>query len=343
MAREHIWKPLHRPELGLSNAISNVVLKQEWQDPDLLTSVRLGPTLIITSDYGGDYKASHYESLAFLVADLTFCWLWNEFRQKVRGEILKDSRSISYKKLTSDKRRAKALVPFLRAANTIPGLLITFLIDRRIASTFSEPIPESGSRSQVGELSKWKRKPFGKLSRIGHLGAMLIACLSAPGQNVLWVTDQDEIAPNVEKLTEATQIIAHYLNHYVPHNMGHFRFGTTKSDDGSMEIEDLAALPDLAAGSMSEIVTCAFDNQGMPLGRVHIPLPKEISQKAHAIFGWLADGPHPLRKMVIRVDQTSKDAYSVKHLGTLLESPILEYDWRPEFREYMQDKIIVPR
>jgi len=342
MTREHIWKPLHRPELGLCDTISNVILKQEWQEPELLTSVRLGPTLLITSDYGGDYKASRYESLSFLVADLTFCWLWDEFREKIRREILQDSRSMSYKKLMSDKRRARALVPFLRAANTIPGLLITFLIDRNIAPSFSEPIPEDGSLSQVGELSKWKEKSFGKLSRIGHLGAMLISCLSAPGQNVLWVTDRDEIAPNVGKLTEATTIIAHYLNHYVSHNMGHFRFGTTEVDNGSMEIEDLAALPDLAAGAMSEVMTHILESQGMPPTQIHIPLPKGVLEKAHAILGWLADGPHPLKKMVIYVDQTDNSTYNVKFLNVQLESPIAEYDWRPEFQGYMRDKIIIP-
>jgi hypothetical protein len=341
MAREHIWKPLRRPELGLSDAISNVISKQEWLDPDLLTSVRLGPTLIVTSDYGGDYRASHYESLSFLVADLAFCWLWDEFREKVRREILGDSRSMSYKKLMSDKRRAKALVPFLRAANTIPGLSVTFLINKEITSLFSEPIPENSSISQVGELGKWKEQAFGKLSRIGHLGAMLIACMSAPGQDVLWITDQDEIAPNVGKLTEATRIIGHYLNHYLSHNIGHFRFGTTQSDSGSMEIEDLAALPDLTAGAMSEIMPRAFENQGIPPEQMFVPLPKGVSKKAQAILGWIADGLHPLRKAVICVDRAGESVYSVKFLTVLLESPIAEYDWRPDFQEYMQDKIIV--
>jgi hypothetical protein len=343
MTQEHVWRALHRPELGLCDAISDVISKQEWLEPALLTSVRLGPALLITSDYGGRFKGSRYESLSYLVADLAFCWLWDEFRKRIRKEILQDSRAISYKKLTSDKRRARALVPFLRAANTIPGLLSTFLIDTRIASYFSEPAPEDGSASQVGALSKWKEGSFGKLSRIGQLGAMLVSCLSAPGQDLLWITDRDEIAPNLAKLKEATKIIGHYLNHYSSHSMGRFQFGTTDVDNGSLEIEDLAALPDLAAGALSEVMTQIFDNRGVPLAQVHVPLPKAVPEKAHAILGWLADdGPHPLKKIVICVDQSGDTGYKVKFVSMYSESPMLQYDWRPEFREYVRDKIIIP-
>jgi hypothetical protein len=339
MLRDTVWKPLNRPEFGLTDAISDVIRQQEWKEPDALTSIRRGPTLILTSDYGGDHKGSQYESLSFLIADFIYCWLWDEFRQKIRKDILGDSRRISFKAL-NDKRRGKALVPFLRATNTIPGLLITFLIDKKIARLFSESASEDNDRNSIVKLGKWNQRSFSKLSRIGHLGAMLVACMSAPSQNLIWITDEDEIAPNVEKLTEATKLIGHYLNHYCSSNMGHFRFGTTKVDNGSMQLEDLTAIPDLAAGSMAEILGLN-KNQGISLGSVHIPLPKGISRKAHAILGWLADGGHLLRKLVVCVDRVEdKDAYNIKLLSFFTEGPIAEYDWRYEADEYFKDKII---
>jgi hypothetical protein len=339
MVREIVWRPLKRPELGLCNTISNIIYESEWRNPDLLTSVRRGNTLFLASDYSGDYKSVHYESISFLVVDLAFYWLWNEFRQKIRKEILKDNRRISFKKLNDD-RRAKALVPLLRASNTLPGLLITFLIDKGVIPQLSVGI-EEGHESSVVPLSKWKRKSFEKLNRVGHLGAMLVGCMSAPRQDVIWITDEDEIAPNVTKLVEATNVIGHFLNHYCSHNMGRFQFGTTKSDNGSKEIEDLAALPDLAAGALAELLTMASDNQVLPQSQIHLPLPVCISRKTHAIVGWLADKPHPLKKLVVYVDQTSSDTYSVRLLETLLETPISEYDWRPELAEYLKDKILL--
>ena len=119
---------------------------------------------------------------------------------------------------------------------------------------------------------------------------MLVACLSSSGQDVLWITDRDEIASNKEKLTEATNVVAHYMCHYLKHDMGNFRFGTTQSDNGTMELEDLASLPDLAAGAMSELMSCTIKQFGRSYGRVHTRLPKSVSKKAHAImasYNWV--------------------------------------------------------
>jgi hypothetical protein len=338
MSRDAVWKPLGRPEFGPTDSISDVIWQQEWKEPNTLTSIRKGSTLILTSDYGGSFKGSQYESLSFLIADYVYCWLWDEFRQKIRKEILTDSRRISFKSL-SDKRRAKALVPFLRAANTIPGLLITFLIDKRVTHLFSEPAPEDDSRPSYVQLGQWNKQSFGKLTRVGHLAAMLVACMSAPGQNLIWITDEDDIAPNVEKLTEATKLIGHYLNHYSC-NMGHFRFGTTNVDDGSMHVEDLAAIPDLAAGSMAEILSTSYKNSGVPPGRLHISLPNGISKKAHAILAWMADQSHPMKKLVVCVDWGEERNYSVKLLSLLTDGPMPQYDWRSDVAEYFKDKVI---
>ena len=62
-------------------------------------------------------------------------------------------------------------------------------------------------------LGAWKIIPFERLTRVGLLGSMLIAAMSAPRQNVLWFTDQDAIAPNVARLREATAVTAHYVAH----------------------------------------------------------------------------------------------------------------------------------
>jgi len=335
-----IWNHINNPDFGLSNSISDVIHRQELLEPELLTSTRLGPTLLITSDYGGEIKESKYETLSFLVADLAFCWFWDQSRIEIRKIILSDSRRIAYKNL-SDKRRKNALVPFLRAANSIPGLLITFVIDKQVLSNFSEPEPPNPEILDLGLKSKWKPKSFAKLTRVAHFGSLLVSCMSAQGQNIMWFTDEDAIAANDEKVIEATKVITHILNGYLQHGMGRCQFGTTRCDDGSMAIEDLASIPDLVAGAMAEAASTSLLDRGLPFGRVHLPYQKPpYCKKAHAILGWMADGPHPLKKMVICIDK-EKDIISIKHLKLMLETSIPEYDWRNDFESYISDKIIV--
>ncbi len=314
MLDNHIWKPLNNSDFGIINTISSVIAKQEWKDPDLLTSIRHCPKLIMASDYGASHKTAQYESMSFVLADLSACGRWQYLRESVRTKTLGNRRTMSFKKIMSDRVRARSLIPFLRAADKIPGLLATFLIDKRVTPLLSEQMPDDASQSQVGKLSRWNENSFTKLTRIGQLGAMLVAALSSTGQDVIWVTDQDEIASNKEKLTEATNVVAHYMCHYLTHNMGHFRFGTTQIDNGSMELEDLAALPDLAAGTMSELMSCTIKQLGRSHGRVQTPLPEDVSKKTHAILMWLAEKEHPLKRIAISIDHVCGVTYKVNFL-----------------------------
>src|SRR5258708_39165384 len=119
MLQQRTWQALERPELGMLNTISETIRAEEWRNPQLLSSVRFGASLVIATDYGGEHQAARYRSISFILAEQQFLWYWNDLRKEIRKTILMDSRRLSYKRLT-EARRARALVPFLRATNTIP-------------------------------------------------------------------------------------------------------------------------------------------------------------------------------------------------------------------------------
>ena len=178
MVSEKVWQPLERPELGMLNTISQTIRAEERRTPELLTSVRLGPSLIIATDYGGEHQSARYRSLSFLVADMQFLWYWNERREEIRKTILKDSRRLSYKRLT-EACRARAMVPFLRVSNSIPGLLVTFLIDKRIQSLFcedsgdgllGEPIVDQNEMEPSVIRENVSRRPFRRNACFGLVG-----------------------------------------------------------------------------------------------------------------------------------------------------------------------------
>ncbi|MGE5574106.1 MAG: hypothetical protein ACM3ZU_13995 [Bacteroidota bacterium] len=199
-AHRRVWRPLARRELGIADSVSNVIYQEERLKGDLLTSVRRGPTLFLASDYGGEHKGARFETLSFLLIDLQYYWLWEELRTRLRSHTLPNRRRMVFKSL-SDRARRQAVVPFLRYANTLPGLLATIALDHGAIEILSEPLPESND-SPIGSLSNWSPSAFRKLSRVAQLGATLVAGMSAPGQNLLWVSDDDKIAPNREKLFE---------------------------------------------------------------------------------------------------------------------------------------------
>jgi hypothetical protein len=137
--------------------------------------------------------------------------------------------------------------------------------------------------------------------RVTHLLAFLLAGLTREGQNLFWFTDEDAIAPNSKRLTELTQILAAATSAILPHNMGHLRCGTTASDNGTRQIEDLAAIPDLAVGSLVELASKYDAEASFPSSQLVVPTPRSVSEKARLLMDWFSDPRVPLRRQVLVV------------------------------------------
>lgn len=205
---------------------------------------------------------------------------------------------MSFKSL-NDRRRRLALIPFLHGADYIPGLLCTVLVHKEFYSNFD--LLEADRQDLPPYLRAWSLASVKKLFWVSHLGALLFAGLSAPGQNLLWFTDEDDIAANADRVTDATLMIAHVTSGYLPHTCGHIRFGTTACDNGDLFLEDITAIPDLAAGALSELPQI---HPRRHISQISMPLRGSVSRKALAIIGWLALGANPtLHKLTLAVDQ----------------------------------------
>ncbi|MGB9121153.1 MAG: hypothetical protein WCE73_11075 [Candidatus Angelobacter sp.] len=197
---------------GVTGAISNVISQLELTQPALLPDMQFGPTLLLLSDYSGQHKHTKYEVFSFLLADLQFCWLWDQSRRDVRSRILKDHRRMSFKGM-NDRRKKSALIPFLDAANSIPGLVVTMLVNKQYSEKFS--LSDEERRQLPTALRCWPLQVIRKLIWVSHFGALFFAGLSAPRQNLLWFTDEDDIAANVERITAATAVTAGVISRYV--------------------------------------------------------------------------------------------------------------------------------
>ncbi len=213
---------------------------------------------------------------------------------------------MSYKAL-NDNVRLRSLIGYLEAADRLAGVLTSFAVDRRATHRFNESYKP---KTAFGALGPWASKPFGKLSRVGHLAAIVIEGLRADGQDLIWITDEDEIAPNPTKHAEATRFLGHILSSYCTGDMGHFRFGTTASDPGDLLIEDLAAVPDLAAGSLNEILSrVGLHPESHTVARLFIAAEGIAPLKVRHIANWLSRSSSTLKKVNVVVDEGSSGCW----------------------------------
>jgi hypothetical protein len=204
----------------------------------------------------------------------------------------------------NDKYRRRALIPFLTLADCIDGWLVLFAVSKAGGSLFRHSAEILDDDDFV---AGWKPRVRERLLRILHLSAFLLSGLSSPGQNVLWVIDEDEVAANVKQLTELTNVFSRISSNSLAHGLGHLRCGTTRSDDGTLALEDLVAICDLAAGAFCEVTTSMFSRGLFPKQNVIASLPGTLSWKSRVMSSWLAANNNSLHRLscVIQFDTTS--------------------------------------
>jgi hypothetical protein len=311
---ENLWKYQDRPDLGLMNIVNSMIHKLDVLDNHALPDLRCGAMVLIGSDYSGQHITSIYESLAFVFADIQHCQRWYKMRHEIRKQILSDDRRISYKAL-KDKKRSNALYDFLQAANDIPGLLVVVLIHKGIESLFKASGRIDRTDPEIESLLHWPPHVVEKLLRIIHFISFFLAGLSRDGQDVLWITDEDEIAANEQRHRELTTSFGNILSQYLQHALGNVRVATTASDTGKRDIEDFVSIADLSAGALCDALNAYSRANVQPSPNVILPPPFDLQKKALNVLNWFSDRRHSLKRLVFSIDPVADSTHlSVKQL-----------------------------
>lgn len=309
----HRWGLGDRPELGAMNLVGGLMRNLDLADGTALPDFTHANTLLIGSDYSGQYSTSDFEALGFLIADSDRLQHWLAARSALRARHLPDGRRIAFKNL-GDKKRVAMLPEFIEASEQIHGLLLVVLIDKSIKTFFRQHGNIEPGNVDDNLLAGWPSKVEERLLRVCHIVALFIACLSRPGQNIVWFGDQDEIAANELRLRQFTEASGRIMNGYLEHSLGHLRLGTTASDSGSRDVEDFVAIADLAAGAMCEVLN-AHRRAGVvfPSG-IFVPNQQGMASKVDALSWWLSRKGNPLKKIVLSFEPSGHPAkMKVRH------------------------------
>jgi hypothetical protein len=237
----------------------------------------------MAADFGGQHKGQYFDTYAFLVFDLDQISGWLDGQRLFRRKVMPKARRMCFKGM-NDKYRRQALVPFLTLADRIDGWLVLFAVSKAGGSLFGH-FAETPDGDDL--VAGWKPAVRERLLRILHLSAFLLSGLSSHGQNVLWVIDEDEVAANVNQLTQLTNVFSRISSNSLAHGLGHLRCGTTRSDDGTLALEDLVAICDLAAGAFCEVTTSMFSRGLFPKNNVITALRVACRGRARSwLLGW---------------------------------------------------------
>lgn len=295
------WTHLNRPEFGLMNQFSDLVASLDVNGQDRLPDLSRVDTILIGSDYSGDYAQCDYDVISFIIADIAHSQRWQMTRRRIRSSLATKGQRFAFKSLR-DRRLLRLLPFFLAGADQIPGALVSILTNKRISSLFKITGRIGSSDSQIAEFPGWKPRVLERLLRVAHFVSLFLAGLSRPMQNVLWVTDEDAIVANEAKHREFVTIFGRIASHYLPHTLNKLRIATTASDTGKRDLEDFVAIPDLACGALSEVMT-KYRRGEVCIGRnVITPPPPHVRPKTRQLMAWLADHRWPLKKLCFLIE-----------------------------------------
>jgi hypothetical protein len=261
------------------------------KNPFLFPDFSNAGSVFSVSDYSGENKEGYYQALSFLIVDWNNAGLWEAARRALRSFKLDYERNFEYKKLNKDKERRRLLNEFLHITETLEGLTLTYLIDKKIRYLFTERSPHTILfNSGFGD---WKPHIAEKILRIIHLQAPIIYFLTNENHKFLWLTDRDAITKDVKALGNIFQSI---FNLYATHKFQSFGYAQPFKDKNK-SIDDLLSVPDLVAASILE-----FHNRQKDMA-FEEKENFEIQEKANEILIWLSEKNTPLKKLVCIIDK----------------------------------------
>ena len=221
---------------------------------------------------------------------------------------------MAFKKL-SESVRQRALVPFLRAADKMHGLCLCAAVNKQIDML-------GGGRSMFEQLirgkilkASWTFESFERMARMTHFVSLLIAGLCSEGQNVCWISDEDEMFESPQKSEDTLRLLTTFQRMYVKWPLGKLHAGTTKLDEGDRLEEDLAAIADLAAGAFGELVMKLKPNSdGCVIEATTDELLSDVSRKSDVLLSWLTDNTQVLKRIALIFERRADGKFRVARL-----------------------------
>ncbi len=256
----------------------------------------------IFSDYGGDDRASRYQTYSFLIAALDGAHFVLDELQVLRGThgLTAPPREMAFKNLNYGPL-FRALPSWLNAVDKLPALLFTLLVDKRSHSVITADSRSAlkafmASARATGLVPPRTPEMTERAFRIASCVAYFTSLLCRESQTVIWLSDRDGSAANptlTESLKRATMSLAAKVR---PDLKVTFAFGTeTELPRHGANYRELLSIPDLAAGALAQGVSRA-----VPRAPGQRPQTDYSPSKLSTILRWMAIQRIGLKKTFFR-------------------------------------------
>lgn len=267
-------------------------------------------SIAVFSDYAGDQSA--YLTYSFLAVGWNALAAFFQQTTAMRARHELGGKEIGFKDFGFGPQ-ARALDDFLQAAEHVPGLLFTLIVEKSVVSALA------GNNKRTLEdftlilknegLGEWKGAVAERLLRIVHTVSYLVALLAREGHKVIWMTDDDAIAPNAEKADALGRLLGRIMRQYAKVDYGTIGYALPFKPEkaGQPDLRDLLSITDLAAGCVAHFYNEKEKSQD-----------PRIREQANRVLLWMSRQGIGLKRLnfVVRPSRDDKN---------LIETAIAEF------------------
>jgi len=214
----------------------------------------------VFSDYGGLHKDSPVETYSFFIVDFGALGPYGERMKEIRRTFSLNAREISFKERRSGAV-ANALPAVMRAADLVPGLLVTLVVEKTFGSIMGGGDAPTEMLSQLEQhgYNSWSTpKAVEDLGRKLHCVSYWLSMLGREGMGTLWMTDNDNIVANADAERNLSSVLGGALTLF---GAPAFRIiGTAKEfikekEDEQPLLHEALSIADLMAGAVAAYFT----------------------------------------------------------------------------------------
>jgi hypothetical protein len=296
-----VWRRVDVPDAGFFFNFGECLSLLDARYPGVLRQVSDG-VMVLASDYSGQHKEATHESYSFLVTTDKEVDAWLPLRREFRQRWLPDGRRLSFKRL-SDSVRWKALRPYLATIANLRGNILTFLVDRRVQSFLNGGIAPLLELFQDCFPVGTPLSTAEKIYRHAGLLALVVAGMRQEGQASYWISDADETLATYERREGLGRLVSYLTLGFTgwrsPNEMV---FGTTDSEFAPEWAEDVAAIPDLFAGTYCKLSRILPTRFGSECSFRTVSPQDGVDRRAHFIANWMCLASSRLRSILLRLD-----------------------------------------
>ena len=202
--------------------------------------------------------------------------------------------------------------PSWKLQRLLDGHVVVVAINKKITHISTHHGSVGVWEALYGFQARWDPRAFEEMVRVSHFFSLFLAAWSSPNMNISWMTDEDDIVANAERLDDAHQFAARLSTLHVPHRLGEFMMNTPAVMPDELMFEDFLAIPDLAAGMISEILKTTSTNRSKTSLSVHDDQP--LTDKSEMIADWFWHSAGTLKKTCILIDRAEDGKFGLGRL-----------------------------